>query len=358
MIAARYADGRAATTHDVQIELGATNLIVHGGPAPAIWNYAAMARGDDGNGQITLKRVPDNGERLFISWEDAAALQHAPHLFTPRAHGVERPVVVWSLTAVAVSLAAIFLIGVPLFAGPIADALPQGYRDRVSQIAWGQVDTMGAYCDGGYEGEAALDDLAYRIAEASNVPQRDYINVNLLNSPIPNAFALPDNSIVITSGLIALAEHPDELAGVLAHEIAHVERNHVLKNIIGNVGAGIFFDIIFGGAGIGQVIAIASVNLAGLRYSRGFEEEADARALDYLDAANIDPGGIARIFERLQRFYEAEAGGLPALLSTHPDSADRGARAQARAQPSRPPALDAVQWALVRSACTVAAPEQ
>ena len=161
-----------------------------------------------------------------------------------------------------------------------------------------------------------LNATAYRMMQASNVADRDEIWITIVSTdqipdPFPNAFALPDNSIIVTDDLIALAENPDEVIGVLAHEIAHIERNHVMKGVIRQMGAGIFFDVVFGGAGAGQAIAIASVNLAGLRYSRGDEEEADARGLDYLDAAGIDSGALARLFERFQALHQEEGGRNP-----------------------------------------------
>lgn len=358
---ARYADGRAAITHDIVVEIGPEALSFDLAGVRHLWIYADLKRADDNNGALTLKRKPDTGERVMLSAEGAGLLrQAAPKLFSPRARGVERPIVVASLAGAAYALAASFLIGVPMASGPIADIMPSRYRAQISDISWSQVEAMTDYCDTSDEAARVLNDMAYRMMTAANIEGRDSIWITIVDAPMANAFALPDGSIIVTDGLIDLAEHPDEIAGVIAHEIAHVERNHVLKNVINRIGAGIFFDVVFGGAGVGQAIAIASVSLAGLRYTRGYEEEADKRGLDFLDAAQIDPGGLARMFDRLRATYEGEAeedgaqsgGGIPALLSTHPDSAARAERARARARPGLAPALTDAEWRTVRAACT------
>lgn len=346
---ARYADGRAAITREVDCALSPEGVIFSAGGIDHSWPYIELARADDGNGGIILRRVPDTGERLYLPAGAETELRAVgPRLCTPRAQGVERPRTVVAVVAAAWSLAAAFLIGVPMAAAPIASVLPSRYRTQLADISWSQVDAIGQYCDDSDDASRVLNELAYRIMEASNVPQRDSIWITIVDAPFPNAFALPDNSIIVTDDLIALADHPDELTGVIAHEIAHIEHNHVLTNVIRQIGAGIFFDVVFGGAGAGQAVAIASVNLAGLRYSRGDEADADRRGLDYLDAARVDAGGLARLFDRLSH---EQGGDIPTLISSHPATAARAAAARARARPGLAPSLGMGDWRIVQSAC-------
>lgn len=359
---ARYADGRAAITFDVDCEIDPEALVFALDGVRHVWVYASLRRADDDNGAVALKRRPDTGERLILD-ADAAAQLHkvAPQLFTARARGVERPIAVAGIAALAYGLAAVFLIGVPMGAGPIASVLPEGYRQQVSDIAWAQVETLTDYCDTSDEASRVLNAMTHRMMAAAGVPQTDAVWITIVDAPIANAFALPDGSILVTDGLIDLAQHPDELAGVIAHEVAHIERDHVMRNVISRIGAGIFFDVVFGGAGVGQSIAVISVGLAGLRYSRQYESDADTRGLELLDAAGVDPGGLARMFDRLRAEYEGEddeegVSRLPALLSTHPDSVARAERARTRARPGLPPALNDEDWAIVRAACTAAPP--
>jgi predicted Zn-dependent protease len=257
-----------------------------------------------------------------------------------------------ALAVAAWSVAGLFLVGVPMAAGPIANAMPPAYREQMADISWSQVNAITQYCDDSDEAAAVLNDLAYRIMNAADVAQREAIWITIVEADFPNAFALPDESIIVTDDLIAMAESPDELVGVIAHEIAHIERNHVMKGVIRQIGAGIFFDVVVGGAGVGQAVAIASVNLTALRYTRGDEAEADARGLDMLDSAGIDPGPLARLFDRVDAMA-AEQGlnDIPTILSSHPNSADRAAAARARARPGSAPSLSDAEWAIVRGAC-------
>jgi len=349
---ARYTDGRAAVSQEAECGIGQDAVTIRVNDSTHVWAYHELARADDGNGRIVFKRKADTGERLTFEPDAKDVLKAvAPNLFTPRAQGVESPRVVVGVLAAAWGVAAAFLIGIPMSAQPIAGVVPAPYRAQIADISWSQVNAFTEYCDDSDEAARILNEMAHRIMARSNVPHRDEIWITVVDAPFPNAFALPDNSIIVTDDLIQLAGHPDELTGVIAHEIAHIERNHVMTNIIRQMGAGIFFDVVFGGAGAGQAIAVASVNLAGLRYSRGDEEEADARGLDYLDAAGIDTGGLARLFERFRELHEEHGGEVPTLLSSHPATPARTAAARARSRQGLAPSLSDRDWRVVRQAC-------
>ncbi len=350
---AHYADGRAAVFADAEVELQPERLVIRRPEGVIEWAYVDLTRADDHNGRIVLKRKPDTGERVMLGNEHRKELKAvAPRLTRPHAQGVEGRVTVAALVTLAWSLAGAFLVGIPYAADPLAQAMPERYRTQIADISWAQVNQFALQCDDADEASEILNDLAYRMMQASNVPDRDEIWITIADASFPNAFALPDNSILVTDELIGMAEHPDELTGVLAHEIAHIEHNHIMKNVIRQIGAGIFFDIVFGGAGAGQAIAIASVNLAGLRYSRGDESDADSRGMDYLDAAGISTGGIASMFDRFQA-YEERAGvsDIPTMLSSHPASRQRAEEARARARQGLQPSLSDRDWRIVKQAC-------
>lgn len=351
---ARYTDGRAAITHPVLVEFGADAATFSTPTGPQSWAYADLRRADDGNSTLTLRFKSDNGERLILSEAEAgeALRAVAPNLFRPTAQGVESRQLVGSLVAAAVALATTAFVGVPMAAEPIAHALPPQYQDQIGDIAWSQVSSFADMCDDSDAATQILNDVATRLMDASNVPQRDEVWITIVDAPIPNAFALPDNSIVVTDELIALAEHPDEVVGVLAHEIGHIAHRHVMTNVVRNIGVGVFFDVVFGGAGVGQAVAIASVNLAALRYGREDETEADESGFDYLERAGLNPAAVARFFDRISEL-EAEAGvdDFPTLLASHPATEQRAAAARARARPDAPPSLTDAEWRVVRSSC-------
>lgn len=143
-----------------------------------------------------------------------------------------------------------------------------------------------------------------------------------------NAFALPGGFLTVNSGLLEAAQTGEEVAGVLSHEIQHALLRHGTKRVLREVGGGVAIGMLFGADPTGM--SGIAAQLTSLAYDRGQESEADARGIDLLARANVDPSGLGRFFERL-----AKTGGPtpPAILSTHPDP---GARAElaARARPS------------------------
>jgi len=347
---ARYNDGRSALTHEVSARVMPDALTLEAAGLNAAWRWTELRRADDGGGAIILKRTPDTGERVTLSAVEAEdARRAAPHLFTPRALGRERPVFIAALAVAAGSLAALFLVGVPMAAEPIARVLPARYETHLADLGWAQVDALSTRCDVASPGQAAIEDMFGQLK--AHAPGAAHSTIHIVDAPFPNAFTLPGGAIVVTDDLVALAESPDEIAGVLAHELGHVEAQHVLKNVIRQMGLGLFFDIVFGGSGAGQTIA--AMNVLTLRFSREDEAEADQIGFRLLDAAGLNPGAVAPLFRRLADEERQESHGLsiPELLSSHPDSARRAAEAAARARPDRPPSLRQEAWGALRIAC-------
>ena len=137
-----------------------------------------------------------------------------------------------------------------------------------------------------------------------------------------NAFALPGGTIVITDQLIELAENDDEIAGVLAHEIAHVQNRHSLQQIYRVLGIGFMIGIIGGDSSqiIDDVVTQAAA-LQQLAYTREFEEDADRRSVEIMVAAGRDPTAFVDLLDRITGKARAERD--TGWLSTHPGNRDR-----------------------------------
>ncbi|MEB3236165.1 MAG: M48 family metallopeptidase [Candidatus Sericytochromatia bacterium] len=145
-----------------------------------------------------------------------------------------------------------------------------------------------------------------------------------------NAMALPGGAIVVTQGLLERCSTPEELAGVLAHEIVHVQRRHGLQRMGQELGIQLLLLVLTGGDP--SDLWSGAAGLAGLHHSRQAEDEADKEGLALMLKARIDPQGMVRSFRMLQKLSaESEATALPAFLSDHPAVADRLARIEAEA---------------------------
>jgi predicted Zn-dependent protease len=152
--------------------------------------------------------------------------------------------------------------------------------------------------------------------------------IKVIDSDEVNAFALPGGFFYVNKGLILAADNESELAGVMAHEIAHVAARHAMENAGKGqfIGYGILAGIIFTGGIAGSVLqntAGIAQALAFFKFSRGAEEEADKLGVQYLYAAGYDPTGMASMFEKLASQNRKKQGTLSKLFSTHPQSVER-----------------------------------
>ncbi len=148
------------------------------------------------------------------------------------------------------------------------------------------------------------------------------LNFIVVQSSQVNAFALPDGSIVVFTGLLDRMENFDELAGLLAHEAVHVNERHGLKMLMRNLAGYIFISLIFSDVnGIMAIITENAHNLQSLSYSRRFEREADEKAAQLLIRNHLNPKGMLRLFERLELATDDLM--IPEFMSSHPLTSHR-----------------------------------
>lgn len=183
--------------------------------------------------------------------------------------------------------------------------------------------------------------LAFRLLAASGRTEGDF-HFAMANVPVINAFASPGGLIVMFSGLMLAAENESEMAGVLAHEIAHVTQKHIaramestaedmLPILLGSIALAIAAQ----GQGDGsQAAIIGGMSLLQQRqinFTRENEFEADRVGIQTLAKAGFDPTGMADFFARLGQVYRAQGEQPPQYLQTHPVTTVRIAEAKARA---------------------------
>ncbi len=165
-----------------------------------------------------------------------------------------------------------------------------------------------------------VDSMLTRICTANTI-DRKKVKLHLLRKDEINAFALPNNHLVIYSGLIAACENEAELYGVIGHELAHMEKNHVMNKLIKEVGLSVLISMTTGN-GNAEMIKEAIKHLSSTAYDRSLETEADLTAVDYLEKAEINPEPFANFLYRLAD----ETKHLPSQIywiSTHPESKER-----------------------------------
>jgi len=174
-----------------------------------------------------------------------------------------------------------------------------------------------------------VEDMGRELLAAAG-PQPYDFRFYVVRAPELNAFALPAGYIYLNTGLLLSVDNASELAGVMAHEIAHVALRHVAQNYQRQRNTRLFYEtgsvlasvlvggpVAAGGQLAGQLLMVGYLN----QFSQAAEEEADAYAVEILPRAGYDPNGLLTFFETLQ----AEAGSEGALpfLSSHPTTAQR-----------------------------------
>lgn len=374
---ALYFDGQRAGGETVRIRIEADQLFIEreDGTELGHWPLSAIEQHPAGaRGGLRLSAPGIGDERLIVTDESAiAALRaEAPQLFRARGGALRLAKQTIVLAAVTTAVVGGLYLGVPRAAEAIVPFIPPETEKKVGAQIYRSTGDMWGFCTAEEDqpGLAVVHGLAKRLLASQDVtsqPTVDVANVDMIN-----AFALPGGHVVLTRGLIEKAESPDEVAGVLAHELGHVVERHAMIGMVQDFGLNLLLTLVLGGGShSGEWIVNSGATLASLSYSRRLETRADERGIDMLEASGISPIGFARFFERLDplkgdpnadekgsgdkgtgdKGESAAVSSVAAIWSTHPPSPIRAERARHTRLTDAAPSLTDADWALVRQIC-------
>jgi predicted Zn-dependent protease len=191
--------------------------------------------------------------------------------------------------------------------------------------------------------DPVVNEYVNRIGQnlVRNSDARVPFTIKVIDSDEINAFALPGGFFFVNSGLILAADEEAELAGVMAHEIAHVAARHATrqatKGQLANIAT---IPLIFVGGGIGYAVRTAAgigLPMTFLKFSRGMEEEADYLGLQYMYKTGYDPQAFISFFEKIQAKEKKKPGTLAKAFATHPQTPDRIEKSQEEIAKILPP---------------------
>jgi predicted Zn-dependent protease len=176
------------------------------------------------------------------------------------------------------------------------------------------------------EAYAYLDNMMQSILSSEELLYRDKFpwQITIIEEDKLNAFAAPGGKLFFYTGLMKYLDNSAELAGVMAHEIAHADRRHSTENMTKAYGFSFLLSVILGNdpSKVEEIVAGLAQGLGELAFSRKHEYEADEFAVRYTSDTKYTPTGVAGFFEKLQA--EDDGGsGTPTFLSTHPDPGNR-----------------------------------
>jgi predicted Zn-dependent protease len=196
-------------------------------------------------------------------------------------------------------------------------------------------------------GQAAFAKLVNAVRDSAGLDTS--IQTAVLATSIPNAFALPGGKVYLFRGLLARAENPDEIAGVLAHELGHLRHRDATRNLIYNGGTSFLIGLLFGDITGSSALVFASRSLVTASYSREAEQNADTFSIDVMHRLGRSPKAMG---ELLARVTGKEVDKSLSILSSHPLTEDRLARMTSEDRPpSGPPLLTATEWTSLKAIC-------
>ncbi|MGH7230054.1 MAG: M48 family metallopeptidase [Nitrospiraceae bacterium] len=259
---------------------------------------------------------------------------------------ITRHTLLWLTAASALALPLLLWFGLDSVVRMAVDHIPVPWEARIGEAARHNVLSGQTVVKDG-EAVAAIHVIAKRlIDQAPSTPYR--FDITVVKSDLVNAVALPGGAIIVFTGLLKEAEGPDEVAGVLAHEMNHVLLRHGLQGTVKSAGLLMAVKILFGDQeGMVGLAEQLGIQLTTVTFSRQMETEADLAGLELLQRARISPSGLIRFFERLSKTDTRRID----LLSTHPMSATRAERVRTHpatmsSQPTVPIDLD---WRAVKA---------
>lgn len=343
---ARIFDGRSAQPLRVQV-VREGDVLRFGEETLAI----SELRRVDGKTGLTLHRPNLPDWRMILPPEAGADFRDVIRLHAATARHWR-----WiggSLAAVAVVSMLLWSFGGTLLAG-LAPLVPQDVAQAVGDQYAGVFAPEERQCNSP-AGTSALNELMGRIKPQTGPTESAHVTV--VDDETVNAITLPGGQIILFRGLIDQAQSADEVAGVLAHELGHVQHYHGNQALIRHFGLGVFLQ------GVGGNVGTAASTGLFLSNGRAAEREADDEAIKLLRNGEVSATGVSDFFARMgganardgkpEKGEAVDAGtDLTALLSTHPGDADRRRRFAESARTYRAtPILSDAEWAALKAIC-------
>jgi len=361
----QFSDGKSATSQPVRVGFAKNGVTIEvpDRAEPLLWPYGALKSSEPltPNAIEALITYPHQpGAALFVADPRfARQLAEAAPQLTARAERwrAARP---WLWAAVALFLVVGAVMALQLSpARAIASMLPESARDTVGKQVLKSFTANRRICSSP-DGDRALQKLVKRLSDT--VEPNGQFEVSIVDWSLMNAFAVPGENIIVTRRLIETAKSPEELAGVLAHEMGHGLALHPESGMVRALGLSALVQLFIGGGG---TVSNLGVTLAQLAYTRQAEEEADEIALKMLRDAEIAPAGLAAFFRRIQQKAEERVarksrgdepdsrngGGLFDLLRSHPRTENRLRRVESVEDYPTRQALSEREWSALQSIC-------
>jgi predicted Zn-dependent protease len=242
---------------------------------------------------------------------------------------------VWLIAACA--LGAVFAVGL----SPLAHVIPWSWEKKLSYAL--DLNIPKEECRNNPQAQELMQRLVKRIYPVNSDAAAFSIDVQIVKNPAVNAYATLGGRISVNSGLLKQAESPEEIAGVLAHEIGHVQHRHIMEGAIAHMLTSEGISMIFGGYSSAAEWTQYFLNMD---FTRSQEAQADEEGLIRLQQAHVDNQAFRHFFERMEK-----SGSVPVFLSDHPSNNSRSGMAAKFDNRGATPVLAPEEWQILKNYC-------
>jgi Zn-dependent protease with chaperone function len=317
----KYYNSQTDTTVDAEIILTAKQITINiqdaqGTARQVHWFWEQVRQGKGGAGTVLeypgypLQRITVHA----LTFADAAAFylerKKHPGFFAHRG----RLIVGTVFLIIVTLLALVYFWFIPFLAVRIANNVPISYEEKLGQSSYDALIQQ-------YKVKPGATRLVNEFFQQMKVRTEYPVEITVVEDKQSNAFALPGGHIIVHDQLLRDMKHYEELAALLSHEYAHVEKKHTTKTIFRSMGTYMFISLLFGDLGGAGAVVVENANsLKSLQYSRRLEKEADLYGLDLLQERHIDPRGFEWLFNTLKQQNSLQPS---EWLSSHPDLDNR-----------------------------------
>jgi Zn-dependent protease with chaperone function len=359
-----YFDGLTSTLHEVTIRLLPGRIVISnaGGNSLDEWHYSRLRRFNAPARLLRLGlRKNDRLSRLDIADQDAAReIGHAcPEIDRSGAgaRAERKRTIAWTFAA-TFSLVLSVMDGIPAIADRLVPAVPPVMEQRLSNAADGRIRSMfaGRNDDRPFEcgigtaeapGQAAFEKLIEKLKAGADFKLP--LKVVVIRRHVTNAVTLPGH-IYVFQGLIDEARNPDELAGVITHELGHLANRDAIRSLLQATGLSFVFGSLLGDFVGGGATVFAAKIVSKLAFSRRREAEADDYAVRAMVALKANPRAFANFMERV-----AGARNRGSIFIAHPATPDRVAHINAITRSYHSGVISLLEdseWAALKEVCS------
>lgn len=326
-----YYDGLSLVPQPISITIALTGLtFLRPSGKTQFWPYSEIqqTQGRYSGEKVRLERGTGISETLVIPNANILLAIHqiggeeARHFHHPE---TRRKRVYWTIAAALGAfpiIYGIFTWGVPSLAEPITAAIPISWEIKLGQFVQQEFKDKEDLCE---NKELARNIESIMTKLLRPMQDRPYkFELTIVDSPMVNAMAAPGGYLIVFRGLLQDTESPEELAGVLAHEVQHVMLRHGMRLIVRHLSMAVIIAALSGDAsGMLSYGLQAAQTLQALSYSREAENQADEQGLALLQQAGINPEGMMSFFEKLGHEEGEEQTSPLRYFSTHPPTTER-----------------------------------